>query len=327
VVQKIGQGGFANVYLVQYSGKEFALKIIELWKFMPTERIEYVARFRQEYGNVNFSLRDDLEPVASAAESWEESEDGKTVTVDIDSAHTGTGGVDTQIFLFNPAGIMVVAGFDTFPYDAGSTPVPGSTLTRDASLQFNLDSTGLWKIAVVAWPARLTDYGAFDMGMSFAIGNGPYTLIVSGLQAAKQHTDIAIDIKPRDPHNAVTIKEKRGQKIRVALLSDKVFDPFVIDDSSLAFGRTGDEKSLVRCAKHGKDLNGDGKRDRVCRFDVTKTGLDHTDNTGILKVTAGGKPFQGSDSIKVIAKKHDNDRRHDSDRRHDDDDDDDDDDD
>jgi hypothetical protein len=252
--------------------------------------------------------------------------EGQTVTVDIDAAHSGTGGVDTQIFLFNPAGIMVVAGFDTFPYDAGSTPVPGSTLTRDASLQFNLDSTGLWKIAVVAWPARLTDYGAFDMGMSFAIGNGPYTLIVSGLQAAKQHTDIAIDIKPRDPHNAVTIKEKRGQKIRVALLSDKVFDPFVIDDSSLAFGRTGDEKSLVRCAKHGKDLNGDGKRDRVCRFDVTKTGLDHTDNTGILKVTAGGKPFQGSDSIKVIAKKHDNDRRHDSDRRHDDDDDDDDDD-
>jgi tRNA A-37 threonylcarbamoyl transferase component Bud32 len=49
VLRQIGQGGFAGVYLVESRGKEYALKIAQLWKFMPTERIEYVARFKQEY--------------------------------------------------------------------------------------------------------------------------------------------------------------------------------------------------------------------------------------------------------------------------------------
>ncbi|CAN5587203.1 hypothetical protein BH23BAC1_BH23BAC1_25430 [soil metagenome] len=62
VLHKIGQGGFANVYLVQYLGEEFALKIIELWKFMPNERIEYVARFRQEY-DLNRQIQDNEQDV------------------------------------------------------------------------------------------------------------------------------------------------------------------------------------------------------------------------------------------------------------------------
>jgi hypothetical protein len=49
IVRQIGEGGIASVYLVDSLGEEFALKIAQLWKFMPNERIEYVARFKQEY--------------------------------------------------------------------------------------------------------------------------------------------------------------------------------------------------------------------------------------------------------------------------------------
>jgi len=231
-----------------------------------------------------------------------EGREGESVTVDIDFAHDGTAtGLDTNLFLFSPAGVMVMSGFNTVPFDSGSTPVPGSTGTRDASLQFPLNSTGVWKIAVTAAPAMLTDHGAFRPGMGNAFTNGSYTLIVSGLQPSIQQVNI--DIKPGNKQ-LTHINPKSKGMIPVMLLSnkEKEFDPFEVEEASLKFGRTGDEASYGRCNKQGTDHNGDGKPDRLCHFDNEKTGFRPGDSAGIVRGTVRGKAFEGRGDLKVFEK-------------------------
>ena len=68
----------------------------------------------------------------------------------------------------------------------------------------------------------------------------------------------------------------RGRsKVAVALLSTPEFDATTdIDVESLTFGRTGDEKSLVRCqTANFSDWNGDGLDDLWCLFRARRTGF------------------------------------------------------
>jgi hypothetical protein len=171
--------------------------------------------------------------------------------------------------------------------------------------QFPVTETGVWKVSV-----------ASDLTGPAGFAGGFYDLTLT------RSTDILaidIDIKPSNPHNATPIK--MGERhIRVALLAKQGFDPFAIDVKSLKFGPTGTESSYVRCATRGKDRNGDRKPDRVCRFDIGKTGFTLANTAGWVKgKTRDGKAFQGKADVKVLAKHqgHHNDRN-----RHDDDDDD-----
>jgi hypothetical protein len=160
------------------------------------------------------------------------------------------------------------------------------------------------------------------LGPEFPGTGGTYSLFVSRTASAEtpeaKMIPVKIDIRPGDPNDPAPINKAKGH-IRVALMSGTEFDPFAIDVGSLRFGRTGDERSLVRCAKRGKDLNGDGKRDRVCRFDAYKTRFQRTDTLAIMKgkTHRDAKPFQGSGNVKVLSQKH---RKHHW--HHDDDDDD-----
>jgi serine/threonine protein kinase len=45
----LGEGGFGSVYLVNELQDAYALKVTKMWTFMPSERLEYAKRFRQEY--------------------------------------------------------------------------------------------------------------------------------------------------------------------------------------------------------------------------------------------------------------------------------------
>lgn len=232
---------------------------------------------------------------------------GETVSVDIDFAHNGTSlGLDTSLFLFSPEGVMVMPGFITDPADSGSTAAPGSTLSRDPTLQFLLNSTGVWKIAVVARPAMLTDDGALVpvTGSPF-MTNGPYTLTVMGLTPSTQPPStqqVNIDIKPGNKQ-LTRINPKSKGVIPVAILSNILpnseFNPLEVDVASLRFGRQGNEASYVRCHKDGKDYNADGKPDLVCHFENEKTGFRPGDAAGKMSGTAKGKPFEGRGDLKV----------------------------
>lgn len=246
---------------------------------------------------------------------------GDVVTLDIDGGMPD--GLDSVLYVFDPAGKRRYGGDDatrdTDPADPGSSFTKSATATFDSYVKFTADMAGTWKVAVVAEPAVVNDNGSWVRQEAWT--GGQYNLFVSRSKpAAPEYMAIDIDIKPNNPHNATPIK--MGQRhIRVALLSGSGFDPFAIEVASLRFGPTGNEESLVRCAKRGKDRNGDRKRDRVCRFDNAKAGFTLANTVGIVKgTTRDGKAFQGSADVKVLARKYHKDRRH-----HDDDDDDDDD--
>jgi hypothetical protein len=252
--------------------------------------------------------------------------EGDLVVVDIDGGMPD--GLDSVLYVFDPAGTRRFGGDaatkDTDPADSGSLFTKSATATFDSFVSFTVPQGmgGSWKVAVAAEPVVINDNGV--LGPEFPATGGTYTLFVSRTAPVAENPEpksltVKIDIRPGDPNDPAPINKAKGQ-IRVALLSGGEFNPFAIDVGSLRFGRTGDEASLVRCAKRGKDLNGDGKRDRVCRFDAWKTRFQRTDTLGIVKGKTHGrdaKAFQGTGNVKVLSQKH---RKHHW--HHDDDDDD-----
>ncbi|WP_158102664.1 SdrD B-like domain-containing protein [Lentzea kentuckyensis] len=107
------------------------------------------------------------------------------------------------------------------------------------------------------------------------------------------------DVKPRSFPSSINLK-KEGV-IPVAVLSTAEFDAVaLVDRSSLTFGATGLEQSLIRCGSPGEDVNDDGRADLVCQFDTTKTGLTCGMTTATLMGrTVDGRRFEGQDDIKL----------------------------
>lgn len=112
---------------------------------------------------------------------------------------------------------------------------------------------------------------------------------------------VGIDILPGATPNRISLR--RHRTVAVAVLSAAGFDaPAGVDRTSLTFGRTGDEHSLLSCAKNAKDVNGDGRRDLVCRFSVQQTGFQLGDTEGILRGrTIGGVAIEGRDSVQIVS--------------------------
>jgi hypothetical protein len=112
---------------------------------------------------------------------------------------------------------------------------------------------------------------------------------------------VSIDIKPGTSENTLNIKS--SGKIPVAILSSTVFDaPNEVDETSLTFGRTGEEASLDSCDAGREDFNGDGLPDLVCHFHTSLTGFQAGDTEGFLKgLTTEGVPIEGSDAVKILS--------------------------
>jgi hypothetical protein len=124
---------------------------------------------------------------------------------------------------------------------------------------------------------------------------------------------VRIDIKPGQ-RGIAKINPKSRHRIPVALLSSRHFNALAIDRSSLTFGRTGDEQSLVRCFGRGVHVNRDRRRDLVCEFENQLAEFEVTDEEGVLRgKMLDGTPFEGRGMLKVIAEKR---RHHRSDERH-----------
>jgi VCBS repeat-containing protein len=115
-----------------------------------------------------------------------------------------------------------------------------------------------------------------------------------------------LDVVPTDPNNAIS----SSSKFDVAILSTGEFDATTrIIVSSLTFGRTGDEDSLVRHKKTGaiqfryQDVNGDGRLDLVVTVDGKKTGLSTGDTQAFLKADdANGAEYVLADKVNVASR-------------------------
>jgi hypothetical protein len=139
--------------------------------------------------------------------------------------------------------------------------------------------------------------------LGFCCGNGGTgggNLIFSVEEVSPPSIEVAIDIKPGSQSNP--IKPKSIGKIPVAILSTPDFDaPSEVDKTSLTFGRTGDELSLVSCNKKGEDVNRDGLLDLVCQFKTKLTGFKFGDTEGILKgQTLDGVSIEGRDLVRIL---------------------------
>jgi len=110
---------------------------------------------------------------------------------------------------------------------------------------------------------------------------------------------VSIDIKPGSFPNS--INTGNGGKTTVAILSSRTFDAFrEVDETTLTFGRTGDEKSLTFCGDP-EDVNGDNLPDLVCHFQTGPSDFLPGDAFGVLKgETLAGVPIQGTDSVRII---------------------------
>ena len=140
---------------------------------------------------------------------------------------------------------------------------------------------------------------------------GSYTILAEfqkdSVYAASSNTEtltvkpipVTIDIKPGETPNTININS--NGVIPVAILTTSTFDASTVNPSSVTFGHSGAEKSLVKWT--WTDVNGDGKLDLLLHFDTKKSKLLPSDNEAILKgLTTGGLTFEGRDSIKTVSK-------------------------
>lgn len=110
---------------------------------------------------------------------------------------------------------------------------------------------------------------------------------------------ITIDIMPGVSPKVVSLKETA--LIRIVIRPHSGFDPVrEIDQSSITFGRTGEERSLDSCAVDGVNL--------VCQFKTASAGFRAGDTQGILRLitvstTLGSTSrvrYEGRGTLRVV---------------------------
>ena len=89
---------------------------------------------------------------------------------------------------------------------------------------------------------------------------------------------VSIDIRPKSDANK--INPNSTKEISVAILSGNGFDARTIDPNTIRFGATGTEAAPVDVGR--RDVDGDGDRDVVARFEIQDTGIRCGDTSAIL---------------------------------------------
>ena len=185
-----------------------------------------------------------------------------------------------------PAGLTLVPG-SPFPMGGGQP----AGMATDAKGKFLFVSSYANGIAVLA----IGRDGSLQpvAGSPFAGRPGTAQLSVTAFPAKSCTIQVAIDVKPGDDRNSLN-RRSRG-KTTVALFSSKHFDASTVERSSVRFlGAPAAASEAVR------DINGDGRRDVVFRFDTSRLDLSRGAREGCMAgTTATGRPFHGCDRISV----------------------------
>ena len=178
-----------------------------------------------------------------------------------------------------------------------------------------LPATGKYVVAVSGFP-HYWDQGGLCPMCFIASPGGPYQLVISGVRnplvtpaptptpaplPSPSAKHVPIEVMHWHQDESGLEKRKNQDPIVVAILSMDDFDATTVDPNSLTFGATGDEKSLFRCHKKGKDINRDGRIDMVCYFKPDIANFLTGDLNGVLKgKTKSGKRIEGSGALKIF---------------------------
>ena len=217
--------------------------------------------------------------------------------------------VDTKLVLYGPpptyAVIDVIDNVLATQVDR-----PGSVNQRDPRLIQTLPVTGTYTVGVATTGRNFGLGGVVSPFVAVSSSNGSYKLIISGVTPSVKQMNI--EIKPGATSIAPLNPKSKGN-IPVALLSSRDdagrvdFDALKVDRSSITFGSTGNEKSLLRCGKEGEDVNGDGLLDLVCHFDNQAASFDADDERGEIKGSlTDGMQFEGRAWLKIVPNKKNN---------------------
>lgn len=115
--------------------------------------------------------------------------------------------------------------------------------------------------------------------------------------------EVAVDIKPGSEDNTINPKSKGGVRVGVLSTSTELgevsdFDASTIDVATVGFG-PGDAAPMGPGAEV-TDLDADGDLDVVFRFDLQAAALPAGATEACVSGLAGGKPFHGCDSVRLL---------------------------
>jgi hypothetical protein len=202
----------------------------------------------------------------------------------------------TYYVLVMPAGRFLLDGaFSTDPYF--NSPAPGGAYTLTVQgVSVGTDTSG-------------TGTGGTGTGGTGGTGTG-------GTGTGGTSTDdskvVAVRVLRWHGDDPSLGKFKGDDPIPVAILSVAGFDAAgQVDQASLTFGHSGDEKSLLGCKKKPKDVKvpdevtgkktRDGRKDLICYFRPDLAGFEVNDLRGFLKgKTVTGEPIKGESALRIM---------------------------
>ncbi|MGH7783721.1 MAG: choice-of-anchor Q domain-containing protein, partial [Candidatus Binatia bacterium] len=108
---------------------------------------------------------------------------------------------------------------------------------------------------------------------------------------------VSVDLRPRSDANR--INPNSTKTVNVAIFSSNGFDATAIDPNTVRYGATGTEAVAIHVAR--RDVDADGNRDMVLRFQITETGISCGDTSALLTgQIPGGMPVIGSSPIQTV---------------------------
>lgn len=222
--------------------------------------------------------------------------------------------VDTQLFLFDSAGLGVEANDDSVGLKAvlpagGLSPTAGGVYYLALS-SFNNDPVSSGGLIFPSTPFNLV-HGPTGPGGGSPISGwtnnsgsaaAAYTIALTGARFCRQDA-AAIDIKPGSDTNPINLKSKGV--IPVVILTTPDFDAASVDVDSVCFGDAEDSTQRACEEAHGQghleDVDGDGDLDLVLHFRTQETGIDAGDTQACLTATTVyGESIVDCDNITIV---------------------------
>jgi hypothetical protein len=248
--------------------------------------------------NENPSHSDQSSATGTAMVTWDTATNQMTVHVVFSGLTTPNTAAHIHCCVAAPGTTGVATTTPTF------TGFPGGVTSGTYSHSFDMLSASSYNPAFVTAHGGVT--GARDALLAGMLAGQTYlnihtTMFGSGEERGFLIMPVDLSIKPGSSA-PVPINTKSHGNTPVAILSSANFNALtMVNATSLRFGATGQEKSLLSCDTAGEDVNGDGLLDLVCHFDTQSLGLSSGSATAILTgTTFAGATIMGQEAIRIV---------------------------